>query len=534
MAAQDDVVVIVGGGHNGLIAAATLARAGRRTLVLERAERVGGCATTDEIAPGFRVPALAHRMAIDPRVVQSLELERHGLRICRPAAYACAPTLDGRALTIWADAPRACQEIAAFSTADAARYPAFLESIRAISFVARGLLEAPPPDMDALGATDVVRALRTGRQFRALGRPDAYRLLRWLPMAVSDLVGEWFESEPLRATIAADGVLGSFLGPRSAGSGAVMMLLAAGEGRPIAPGWMPMGGGGALAEALGAAAKHAGVAVRTNAAVREIRVSDDRDDGRATGVVLESGEEIAASRVVSAVDPRRTFLTLIDPIHLPPEFRRRVQNIRMRGTLAKVNFALSGAPDFQGLAARGPADRAAALSGCVRLAASVNSIERAFDAVKYGTFSDEPWIELAIPSLIDDSLAPAGRHVASAYVQYVPHTLKDGDWERHRERLGDRVVEVIGRYAPGFERLIVARHVLTPADLEARVGLTGGHIFHGELALDQLAVARPLLGWAQYRTPIKGLSLCGAGTHPGTGLDGRSGLLAAQAILAAR
>lgn len=531
MAPDNDDVVIVGGGHNGLIAAATLARAGRRTIVLERGERVGGCATTDEIAPGFRVPALAHRMAIDPRIVRSLELERHGLRICRPAAYACAPTLDGRALTIWADTEKACREIAAFSSTDAARYPSFLESIRGISAVARGLLEAPPPDMDALGPADVMRGLRTGRQFRALGRPDAYRLLRWLPMAVSDLVGEWFESEPLRATIAADGVLGSFLGPRSAGSGAVMLLLGAGEGRPIAPGWTARGGGSALAEALSAAARHAGVEIRTSAAAREIRVDDD---GRATGVVLESGEEIAASRVVSAVDPRRTFLTLIDPIHLPPEFRRRVQNIRMRGTLAKVNFALTGTPEFRGLAGLATADRATAMSGCVRLAPSVNSIERAFDAVKYGAFSDEPWIELAIPSLLDDSLAPAGQHVASAYVQYVPHTLKDADWEHQRERLGDRVVEVIGRYAPGFERLIVARHVLTPADLEARVGLTGGHIFHGELALDQLAVARPLLGWAQYRTPIKSLYLCGAGTHPGTGLDGRSGLLAAQAILAAR
>ncbi|MBM3772510.1 MAG: NAD(P)/FAD-dependent oxidoreductase [Acidimicrobiia bacterium] len=523
-------VVIVGGGHNGLIAAATLARGGLRTLVLERSERVGGCAATDEIAPGFRVPALAHRTAIDSHVIQSLELERHGLRIVRPAAYACAPTTDGRALIIWADTERACREIATFSSIDAERYPAFLESIRRITVVVRSLLDASPPDLDALAPADAIRALRTGRQFRALGRTDAYRLLRWLPMAVSDLVGEWFESEPLRATVAADGVLGSFLGPRSAGSAAVMLLLAAGEGRPIAPGWMPRGGGGALAEALCAAAKQAGAEIRTSAAVCEIRVDDD---GRATGVVLESGEEIGASRVVSAVDPRRTFLALIDPIHLPPEFRRRAQNIRMRGTLAKVNFALTAAPEFQGLAARALADRVAALSGCVRLAGSVDSIERAFDAVKYGTFSDVPWIELAIPSVTDDTLAPAGQHVASAYVQYVPHTLKDADWDHQREQLGDRVVDVIGRYAPGFERLIVAREVLTPADLEQRVGLTGGHVFHGELALDQLAVARPLLGWAQYRTPIKNLHLCGAGTHPGTGLDGRSGLLAAQAILTA-
>lgn len=528
-------VVIVGGGHNGLVAATMLARAGRRTLVLERADRVGGCAATDEIAPGFRVPAFAHRMALDPRVIRSLDLERHGLRIHRPLAHACAPTLDGRALTIWADADNASRDIAAFSSNDAARYQPFLESIRRISAVVRSLLDAPAPDIDSLGAADVMRALRAGRQFRALGRADAYRLLRWLPMAVSDLVGEWFESEPLRATIAADGVLGSFLGPRSAGSGAVMLLLAAGEGRPIAPGWMVHGGGGGLAEALRAAATQAGVEVRTSAAVRTIRVDDD---GRATGVVLASGEEIDAARVVSAVDPRQTFLNLIDAIHLPPEFRRRVQNIRMRGTLAKVNFALNGVPAFSGLAGMNAADRAAdpaglaALSGCVRLIPSIDGLERAFDAVKYGQVADEPWIEVAMPSLFDGSLAPAGRHVASAYVQYVPHTLRDAEWEQERDRLGDRVAELIGRHAPGFERLIVARQVLTPADLEARLGLTGGHIFHGELALDQLAIARPLLGWAQYRTPIAHLYLCGAGTHPGTGLDGRSGLLAARAILA--
>jgi phytoene dehydrogenase-like protein len=523
-------VVVVGAGHNGLITASMLARAGLRTLVLERSDRIGGCAATGEIAPGFRVPKLAHRMSIDRTVLRELQLERHGLQVLRPKALACAPTLDGRALTLWAAPGRACGAIAAFSPADASRYPAFLNSIDRISTVVRALLDQPPPDLDGSGAADLMNLLRVGRRFRALGRRDAYRLLRWLPMPIADLAAEWFESEPLRALVAADGVLGSMLGPRSAGSSAVMLLLASGEGRPIAPGWIPRGGMGALGQALSAAAREAGVEIRTDAPVGKILVGDDG----ATGVVLDSGEQIGAARVVSALDPRRTFLRLLDPIHLPPEFIRRVQNIRMRGTLAKVNFALSGVPEFAGLTRLDAAEYAAALSGCVRLAPSTDAIERAFDAAKYGRFADEPWIELAIPSLVDDTLAPSGQHVASAYVQFVPHTLKGADWTDERERLGDMTVRTIARYAPHFENLVIAREVLTPLDLERQVGLTGGHIFHGELALDQLAVARPLLGWSQYRTPIRNLFLCGAGTHPGTGLDGRSGLLAAKAILRER
>ena len=523
-------VVVIGAGHNGLIAAAMLARAGLRTIVLERRDLVGGCAATDEIAPGFRVPTLAHRMAIDRTVLRELQLERHGLRILRPGAFACAPMQDGRALTLWAAPGRACRDIATFSPADAARYPAFLESVDRISTVVRGLLDTAPPNLDGSGAADLMTLLRLGRRFRALGPTDAYRLLRWLPMPVADLAAEWFQSEPLRALVAADGVFGSMLGPRSAGSAAVMLLLASGEGRPIAPGWIPRGGMGALGRALAAAAREASVEIRTDAPVSQIKVGDQG----AMGVVLDSGEEIDAARVVSALDPRRTFLHLLDPIHLAPEFMRRAQNIRMRGTLAKVNFALSGAPAFMGLSTLDAAERSAAMSGCVRLGPSTDAIERAFDAAKYGRFADEPWIELAIPSLVDETLAPSGQHVASAYVQFVPHTLKDADWATERERLGDVTVRTIARYAPGFERLVIAREVLTPVDLEQQMGLTGGQIFHGEIALDQLAVARPVLGWSHYRTPIRNLYLCGAGTHPGTGLDGRSGLLAARAILRER
>jgi phytoene dehydrogenase-like protein len=514
--------IVIGAGHNGLVAASFLAKAGLKTLVLERTDRVGGCARTSEIAPGFRCPTLAHVAAIAPAIQRALALERHGLQIVRPDVDVCAPMLDGRVLTLWRDPGRAAQEIRACSTRDADRYAPFLDTVRRISAVLNAALGSPPPSIVDPTAGDLIELLQTGRRFRALGKADAYRLLRWLPMAVADFVGEWFESEPLRATVAAGGGLGSFLGPRSAGSTALLLLLGAAEAHPIANGWFARGGTGAVADALAAAALEAGVQIRTDAGVERIEVAGDAADA----VTLASGERIAARAIVSSADPKRTLLGLIDPVHLPPELVRRVQNIRAHGTLAKVNYAVSALPDI----AKQPR---AALSGRIRLARDVAAIERAFDAAKYGRFADEPWIELTIPSLVDPSLAPQGQHVVSAYVQYAPYCLRGTTWDAERNRLGDIVTRTIGRYAPGFEASIVARHVNTPLDLERTYGLTGGHIFHGELALDQLFIARPLLGWARYATPIRNLYLCGAGTHPGTGLNGRSGALAAKAIIAA-
>jgi phytoene dehydrogenase-like protein len=520
-------VIVIGAGHNGLVAASALARAGLRTLVLERADRVGGCAATSEIAPGFRGPVLAHRDGLDREVIRSLKLERYGLTIHRPAARACAPTLDGRALTLWDEETAAARQVAAFSARDAEQYPAFLRSVAAVTRVLRTVLAAPAPDIDKPSAIDLVGLVRGVRQFRALGRQEAHRLLRWLPMSVADFAGEWFESEPLRATVAAGGILGSFLGPRSAGSAFVLLLLAARDGQPVAPGWTALGGAGAIADALAAAARQAGAQIRTGSQVQRI-LADDRG---VSGIVLASGEEIHGRYVVSSADPRRTLLGLVDPALLAPEFLRRVQNIRMRGALTKINYAVSEMPVFTGLRSQGPAERAAAISGCVRLARSTDAIERAFDAAKYGGYSDEPWIELAVPSAADGSLAPAGRHVVSAYVQFTPRTLRGTTWDDERERLADIVTATIDAYAPGFGRSIIARQVITPLDLERNWGLTGGHIFQGELALDQFFAARPLLGWSRYRTPLANLFLCGSGTHPGVGLDGRSGMLAAQAII---
>ena len=508
-------VVVVGGGVNGLVTATLLARAGMKTIVLERGERVGGGAL------------LSHTAALDPALVRSLGLARHGLRILRPAADVCAPTEDGRALILWNDAARASASIRGFSAKDAEQYPRFLRTFAKVSAVLRALAASPPPSIDDPTAGDVIELLKTGRAFRALGKADAYRLLRWMPMAVADLASEWFESEPLRATIGAGGVLGSFLGPRSAGSAAVLLMLGAGEGRPVASGWFAVGGPGALAGALEAAARQAGVEIRTGAEVARI----DAADGAATGVTLATGDTIAARAVVSNADPKRTLLGLLDPMHLDPEVVRRVQNIRAHGTLATIAYTVSSLPRFNGVETLHGAERTAALSGRIRLARDVDGIERAFDAAKYGGFAQEPWVELTIPSIAEPSLAPPGRHVVSAYVQYAPYRLRGTTWDVERNRLEAAATRTIAQYAPGFESSIVARTVITPLDLERTYGLTGGHIFHGELSLDQWFVTRPLLGWARYRTPIDRLYLCGSGTHPGTGLDGRSGTLAAREIL---
>jgi phytoene dehydrogenase-like protein len=520
-------VIIIGGGHNGLIAATFLAKAGLKTLVVERSDRIGGCIRTSEIAPGFRVPTLTHGVSIDPAILRALGLERHGVQILRSEADACAPMLDGRAIALWRDRTRAVEEIRAVSPKDAEHYPRFLDSFRRISSVLRAVLGSAPPSIDAPRANDLLELLKTGRAFRALGKADAYRLLRWMPMAVADLAAEWFESEPLRATVASGGVLGSFLGPWSAGSAAVLLLLGAAEGQPIATTWSAKGGIGVVSEAFGAAARNAGVEVRTSSDARAIDVAD----GAVTGVTLASGERLAARIVVSSADPKHTLLGLVDPMHLAPEFVRRVLNIRAHGTLAKVNFAVDALPRFSGLTRRDAAEQSAALSGRVRLARDIDTIERAFDAAKYGGIGDTPWIELTIPSIADPALAPAGRHVVSAYVQYTPYFLRGATWDTERDRVGALAARTIGCYAPGFEASVLAREVITPLDLERTFGLTGGHIFHGELALDQLFITRPLLGHARYATPIRNLYLCGSGTHPGTGATGRCGALAARQIL---
>lgn len=516
-------VVIIGGGHNGLVTAFYLAKAGFKPLVLERRAQTGGAAVTEEFSPGFRCSTLAHTAGpLLPEVERDMQLARHGLKTVTPEIGVTALSPDGRALSLYHNALRAVQEVNKFSTKDGLKYAAFQQSLEKIGGVIADALKLAPPNIDDPSRGDLWALLQTGRALRKLGKKDMYRLLRWGPMAVADLVAEFFETEMLRAVIAARGVFGTALGPWSAGSSLVLLIRAAGDAHPAGSASFTIGGVGAITQAMSAAVKEAGGEIRTSAEVKEVRIKD----GSATGVILANGEEIAARAVISNADPRRTLLKLVDPTHLAPDFVMKLQNIRMPGTVAKINLALSALPKFTALQGND-----AALRGRIHIGPEIDYLERAFDASKYGGFSEHPYLEVAIPSLNDPSLAPAGKHVMSIYMQYAPFKLKNTDWDSQRNHLGETVVKTLAEHAPNLPSLVEDGQIITPKDLEETYGLTGGHIFHGELALDQFFTMRPLLDWARYNTPIQNLYLCGSGTHPGAGLTGGSGLNAAREIV---
>jgi phytoene dehydrogenase-like protein len=517
-------VVIIGGGHNGLVTAFYLAKAGYKPLVLERNAQVGGAAVTDEFHPGFRCSTLAHTAGpIRPDILRDMELEKHGLRLITPDICVTALSPDGRSLSLYQDTDKSARSIAAFSQKDAAKYPEFEKSLGKIAGVIADALATTPPDIDSPSSGDLWSMLKTGRAIRKLGKKDMFRLLRWGPMAVADLASEYFETELLRAVIAARGVFGTFLGPWSAGSALILLIRAAGDPHPAGSASFAAGGMGAITQAMAAAAKAAGAEIRTGAEVIEIRVQN----GAATGVLLSTGEEISARAVISNADPKRTLLKLTDPAHLGPDFVQKLQNYRGNGTVAKVNLALSGLPKFTALKDK---DSDTELKGRIHIGNEIDYLERAFDESKYGNFSRQPFLEAAIPSLTDPTLAPDGKHVMSIYMQYAPYKLK-GDWEEQRKLLGQTVVQTLAQYAPNLPELILTHQIITPRDLEEKYGMTGGQIFHGDLALDQFFTMRPLLDWARYKTPITNLYLCGSGTHPGAGLTGGSGANAAREIL---
>src|SRR6202521_1973603 len=520
-------VVIVGGGHNGLVATFYLAKAGFKPLVLERRAQVGGAAITEEFHSGFRCSTLAHNTGpLRADIVRDMQLEQHGLKLTTPDGRTVSLLPDGRALVLYSDAKKAAHEIAQWSQKDAASYADFGATLGKIGKVIGEALLLTPPNIDSPNSGDLWGMLKTGRSIRNLGKKDLYRVLRWGPMAAADLVAEFFDTEPLRATIAARGIFGTFLGPWSAGSALVLMLRAAADPSPAGSVQFPAGGVGAITLVMAAAAKEAGAEIRTDADVAEIRVKD----GVATGVVLNSGEEVSARAVVSNADPKRTLMRLVDPAHLTPDFLQKIKNYRCMGTVAKINLAVSALPEFTALKAKGNGNL---LQGRLQISPEIDYLERAFDESKYGNFSRHPYIEITFPSLSDPSLAPAGQHVMSIYMQYAPYKLKDSDWESERTALGETVVKTIAQYAPNLPRTILRHQIITPKDLEETYGLTGGHIFHGELALDQFFTMRPLLDWARYETPIERLYLCGSGTHPGTGLTGGSGANAAREIVKA-
>src|SRR6202789_1352917 len=459
-------ILIIGGGHNGLVTAFYLAKAGFKPLVLERRAQVGGAAVTDEFHPGFRCSTLAHCAGpIRPDVGREMQREKHGVKFITPETCVTALSPDGRALSLSQDTNKSAQAIAAFSQKDAARYPEFEKSLGKISKEIAEALATTPPDIDHPSSGDLWSMLKTGRALRNLGKRDMYRVLRWGPMAVADLVAEYFETELLRAVVAARGIFGTFLGPWSAGSSLVLLIRAAGDPHPAGSAHLAAGGMGALTQAMASAAKAAGAEIRSGVEVIEIRVKD----GSATGVLLSTGEEIAAKAVISNADPKRTLLKLTDPVHLSPDFVQKLQHYRGNGTVAKVNLALSALPGFTAL----KNGDGAALKGRIHIGHEIDYLERAFDESKYGNFSRQPYLEAMIPSLTDPTLAPDGKHVMSIYMQYAPYNLK-GDWESQRNALGQTGVQTLAQYAPNLPELILTHQIITPLDLEEKYGLTGG------------------------------------------------------------
>jgi phytoene dehydrogenase-like protein len=521
--------VVIGGGHNGLVTAAYLGRAGMRTLVVERRGRLGGAADTSEIAPGMRVPTLAHTVGrLRPSVVRELGLRAHGLTLLGPDVRVFAPSPDGTAITLWSDVAATAEGLRGHSPHDAAGYAAYDGLVRSLGRFLADLADTTPPDIAAPGLGDALLGLRLGRRFRGLGRGDSRTITRVLPMAVADFVAEAFETDALRAVTAWPGVRHTAMGPWSAGTTAVLLSDAAGtDGGAAGQTVFAQGGPGALTAALEGAARAAGVEIRTGAGVASVTARD----GRATGVVLDDGEEIEAQSVVAAVDPKQVLTALADPVTVGPSLRWRAANIRTPGTVAKVNLALAGLPRFT--AAGDDGERL--LRGRILVAPGIDAIERAFDASKYGRLSEAPVLEATIPSLADPSLvagAPAGAHVMSIHVQYAPYALREGSWDEGREALGDRVLATLESVAPGIGSLVTARQVITPLDLERDYGLSGGHPLHAEPALDSMYLWRPLLGHARYRLGFDGLYLAASGAHPGGGITGQPGRNAAREIVA--
>ena len=511
--------IVIGAGHNGLVTAAYLARAGRKTLVLERGEHPGGCAATEEVWPGFHVDTGAHSMgALDRRVVSDLGLDRAGLEFVSPDPLVSSLLPDGRVLEIQGDTAKTCEAIRGFSERDAARWPDFLEAMRRARKVLGALYESTPPRVAGADRGDIWELVRLGAKLGRIGRADAIELMRVLPMTVQELLEEWFESEELLGVLAARGCHGIAQGPMAAGTAFVFVHgMVSSSGHPRATTWV-RGGMGRLGTVLAEVARNAGAEIRTGAPVSSISI----EEGAVRGVTLESGETVSAPVVASSANPRHTLLELVDPAHLDPDVVRKLRNVRFRGVSAKVHLALNGLPSADG--------RPVPAGFCI--APSIRYLERAFDDAKHGRPSGSPYIEALIPSLLDPQVAPEGRHVLSALVQYVPFDLESGTWDDEaRSRLGDSVVSTLEDYLPGIGGLVAHRHVLTPVDLSERFALADGNTQHGEMTLDQVFVGRPITGWARYATPIVGLYGCGAGTHPGGGLTGASGANAASVIL---
>lgn len=518
-------VIVIGGGHNGLVAANYLQRSGLRTLVLERRQIVGGACVTEEIFKGFKVSTTSYVCSLlRPEIIKELELKKYGYEIIERNPSSFSPYPGGKYLMFHRDQKKTCEEIAKFSKKDAAAYPLFEKKLEELSQFVQPLLTMVPPDPTSSNPKDLFNTLKLLMQVKGLGK-DIYEQLRVFSMSVADYLDLWFESEEIKVRMATDGVIGAWAGPHSPGTAYVLFhhVMGETEGKPGVWGYV-RGGMGTITQALAKSFLSVGGTIETGAEVERVLIRN----GVARGVVLRDGTELLANRVVSNADPHRTFLGLVGEKELPNDFVTGVKGIRMRSGVVKINAALGGLPNFTALPGlNGPQHR-----GTIHLAPTLAYMEKAFEEAKRGLPSEEPIVEMTIPSMVDETLAPKGKHLLSMFVQYAPYERKDGKpWDATtKDEFAKRVFKVVEAYAPGFTNLVEQSQVLTPVDLEREYGLTGGNISHGEMTLDQLFFMRPLPKFANFKTPIQGLYMCGSGCHPGGGVMGAPGLIAARII----
>jgi phytoene dehydrogenase-like protein len=516
-------VIVIGGGHNGLVNAAYLAKAGKNVVVLERRHVLGGAAVTEEIIPGFLFSECSYVVSLlRPEIIRELDLPRHGLEIL-PLDGTFSPMPSGDYLWRMNDHAKSVRDIRRHSRLDAEAYDEFSKIMTPMCRFVKPILSMVPPDPTTLNPKDLRQLHFLLQRFRELSSDERYTLVQLMTMSSADFLDQWFETDVLKATMSASGIIGTFLGIRSPGTAYVLLHHYMGEIDGAFRSWgFSRGGTGAISNAIADAAREAGVEIRTQAPVGKILVKN----GRAAGVVLQSGEELTAKVVSSSVDPHLTFEKFLEPSELPADFLEGVRRYKFRGSSGKVNLALDGLPNFKSLPGSG-----AHLRGAISISPSMEYMERAYDDAKYGSYSRRPYVDIVIPSITDPSVAPPGKHVLSCFVQYAPYKLAQGSWDDQKEAFGDNVVNTIAEYAPNIKDIIIGRQVLTPLDLEREFGLTQGNIFQGELSLEQLFFLRPVAGWAYYRTPVRNLYMCGSATHPGGGIMGANGRIASQVIL---
>jgi phytoene dehydrogenase-like protein len=518
--------IVVGAGHNGLTAAAYLSRAGLSTLVLERREIVGGCCVTEEIAPGCRASTTSYIASmLRPTVIRDLDLAAHGLRMvpCDPSLL--VPFPDAQVVPWWADRDRAVSEFRKLSARDAETFVRVDDQLKKLARYLQPFFLEPPPEPSLHGADGFWELLRVGKRFRGMTSAEVAQLVSFLTGSLGDFLDRNYESEKMKTMFLANNLYGKHGGPYDPGSalGLLFHMLGGGDGEVQGFYGHVIGGMGAITQALASAARKFGAEILTSSPVMKIDVRD----GISRGVILEDGTTISSRMVLSNADPKRTFLGLVEASQLPENFRHAIAGIKMDGPCAKVNFVLSEEPRVTGM----PPDFTAPQRSLFTLVPSLAFAERCYDIAKFGDIPEELWVDCVVASNVDSTLAPQGKHVMTTFIQYVPYHLRQVTWDQKRELLGDRVVKKIAEYAPNVSNSIIARQVLTPLDLERTYGLTGGNIFHGDLSLEQLFFMRPVPGWSQYRTPVAGLYLCGAGAHPGGGVTGAPGYNAAHKAL---